>query len=248
MTRARWMSRHRSRPFALAALLTCALLVLRAVPVEALDPDTDAVVRADGDCLRLRAQPSLQGVELTCIPEGSVVRVLAGTVGPIDGFRWQRIAFAGQEGWSVEQYLRAVQPSPVPTPAPGPTVAPTPLPVPTLSGSVPPGGIGLAVWGGGPIDRIPPAAAPQGCTLRAIWVTRGGEFVGYIYGAPVIVNGAWNALYPDGSLPPSTALLLVCAASAGTPAPVPTVPPTPVPTPGVPPGIPPRPPGPAGNG
>jgi hypothetical protein len=240
-----------------AALLACALLVVHATPAEALDPDTDAIVRADGDCLRLRAQPTTLGVTLTCVSDGSTVRVLAGTVGPIDGFRWQRIAYGGQEGWSVEQFLVAAGTSTGPplappvTVPPVPTAPPGPLAVPSLTGTIPAGGgFGLVVWGGGPIDRIPAAAGPLGCSVRAIWQTRSGEFVGYVYGAPGIVNATWNAQFADGTLPASTALILVCGSGASAPAavPGPTSPAAPVVTPALPAGTPATPPGPAGNG
>jgi hypothetical protein len=129
------------------------------------------------------------------------------------------------------------------------------LPAPALNGGLPAGGgFGLAVWSGGAIDRMPPVAATMGCTLRAVWVTRSGEFVGYVYGAPNVVNEPWNAAYPDGSLAPNSAVIAVCAA-AGTPPPPPSAPPPsqapapgPVGLPGLPPDVPNSPPGPAGNG
>lgn len=253
----RLLVRHVARPLTLAALLACALLLSHATPVEALDPDTNAIVRAYGDCLRLRAQPTTSGAALTCIADGSTVRVLVGAVGPIDGFRWQRIAYGGQEGWSVEQYLvagGASTPPPSSGPlaaAPVPTTAPGPLVTPTLTGTVPTGGgFGLAVWGGGPIDRIPPAAGPLGCSVRAIWQTWNGEFVGYVYGAPGIVNATWSAKFADGSLPANTALILVCAPAVSAPpaASAPASPAAPAPPAALPRGTPATPPGPAGNG
>ena len=121
----------------------------------------------------MRAQPSLQGTLLVCIPDGSTVAVLAGSVA-VDGFQWQRISFGGQIGWSVELYLQpgASSPPPAATAAPPPvvTVPPSsPLPTPALTGSLPSGGgFSLAVWSGGPIDRMPPVTAQRGCTLRAV--------------------------------------------------------------------------------
>ncbi|MFA7297042.1 MAG: hypothetical protein WC211_07655 [Dehalococcoidia bacterium] len=257
------MPRHRrTLASALIALtvIACALLAAPRASA-ALDPGSNAVVRADGDCLRMRAQPSLQGTLLACVPDGSIVSVLAGSVA-VDGFQWQRISFAGQIGWSVEIYLQpsGSAPPPVVTAAPPPaaTTPPTtptsPLPTPALTGSLPSGGgFSLAVWSGGPIDRMPPVTAQRGCTLRAVWVTSGGDFVGYVYGAPNIVNAAWNALYPDNSLAANTAVIVVCAAAGSTPPPSTSPPPAsqppagPVATPGVPPGTPSQPPGPAGN-
>ena len=94
------------------AVTACALL-LGTRASAALDPGTNAVVRADGDCLRMRAQPSLQGTLLACVPDGSIVTVLAGSVA-VDGFQWQRIAYAGQSGWSVELYLQPNASAPPP--------------------------------------------------------------------------------------------------------------------------------------
>lgn len=254
-------TRRRTLVSAMVALLVVTSTLLVAPTASAaLDPGSNAVVRADGDCLRMRGQPSLQGTLLTCIPDGSIVSVLTGSVA-VDGFQWQRISFGGQIGWSVEIYLQpsASVPPPAATSAPPPaaTAPPTaPLPTPALTGSLPSaGGFGLAVWSGGPIDRLPPVTAQRGCTLRAVWVTSGGDFIGYVYGAPNIVNAGWSALYPDNSLPANTAVIVVCAAagslppstppSTGTPAPSP--PTAPVATPGLPPGTPNQPPGPAGN-
>jgi hypothetical protein len=245
-------------PWQLLAALILGVVMLAASGVVSsraladLDPGSTAVVRADGDCLRLRGQPSLQGTLLTCIPDGSLVSVLAGVVS-VDGYRWQQISYRGRTGWSVNIYLQAAPgaapPGAVPTQAP--PVSSTPLPTPTINGFVPSGdGIALVVWAGGPIDRIPPIVAQRGCTLRALWVTQNGVFLGYIYGAPTIVNLGWNAVYPDGSLPPNSAVILVCAAGTASPPPASTpvtTPAVPVATPGVPPGTPNLPPGPAGN-
>lgn len=238
---------------ALVVVVASASLFTRTASA-ALDPGSSAVVRADGDCLRLRAQPSLLGTLLTCIPDGTTVSVLAGSVA-VEGYQWQRISYNGQIGWSVDTYLRQTASSPPSQgPAPVPTSPPSsPLPTPTLNGSLPSGGgFSLAVWSGGPIDRIPPITAARGCTLRAVWVTSGGDFVGYVYGAPAVVNAGWSGLYPDNSLAANTAVIVVCAASGGTTppsTPPSTQPPAgPVATPGVPSGIPNRPPGPAGNG
>jgi uncharacterized protein YraI len=242
-------------PFRLAIALIVALLVAMFALQDAsaaLDPGTNATVRTDdGSCLRMRAQASLQGAIVTCVPNGSTVQVLVGST-TADGFQWQRIQYGGQSGWSVEQYLVASSTPTAPSPQqPAPTAAPAALPTPTLTGSLPSGGgFGLAVWSGGPIDRIPPLGAQRGCALRAVWVTQGGDFLGYVFGAPNVVNAPWNAVYPDGSLAPNSAIIVVCAAAgAATPPPPAQGPaPGPVGTPGVPPGMPNTPPGPAGNG
>ncbi|MDA0366309.1 MAG: hypothetical protein O3B31_10935 [Chloroflexi bacterium] len=93
-----------------------------------LTPGTVAVVRADGDCLRLRDAPGLAGMRLTCLGEGTRVDVLDGAV-EADGYRWQRIAFAGLAGWAADVYLVAADRDipPVITPAPTPTTGSGPV-------------------------------------------------------------------------------------------------------------------------
>lgn len=87
-----------------------------------------------------------------------------------------------------------------------------------IAGSLPRGGgITLAVWGGGAVDALATAASSQGCTLAAAWSTSNGQFTGYVFGAPAIVNGAWGALYP-GAIPANTPLILVCRGAAPPPA------------------------------
>jgi hypothetical protein len=237
-----------------AATLLALLVVTFATPsvAAALEPGTSATVRTDdGTCLRMRSEAGLQGAILACIPDRSTVAVLLG-MEAVDGFQWQRIQYGGQSGWSVEQYLVATL-TPAPS-EPAPSAA-TALAAPALSGSLPAaGGFGLAVWSGGPIDRIPPIAASMGCTLRAVWVTRSGEFVGYVYGAPNVVNEPWNGAFPDGSLSANSPIIAVCATAGTSAPPSPPPPPSqgpgpgPIGTPGVPPGFPQSPPGPAGNG
>jgi hypothetical protein len=89
-----------------------------------------------------------------------------------------------------------------------------------ITGAVPAsGGFALVVWGGGTADALRGAAQADGCTLRSVFVTdTRGEFTGYVYGAPAVVNAAFIALFPGLDLPASTALIVVCA-SAAPPAP-----------------------------
>jgi len=49
------------------------------------------IIRADGDCLRLRAVPGLTGNVLSCLPEGSTLTALGGTA-TLDGFAWREVA------------------------------------------------------------------------------------------------------------------------------------------------------------
>lgn len=88
----------------------------------------------------------------------------------------------------------------------------------------PPGSFGLVVWGGGPVDALASDAARQGCSARSVWSSRaGGGLVGYLFGAPEIVNSPFLSQHGGGALPDMTPLILVCAPTA-TPssAPAPT--------------------------
>ena len=180
---------------------------------EALIPGTNAIVRGEGDCLRLRAQPSLDGERLTCLPDGSTVLVLEGTV-EADGFRWQHVQAGALVGWAAAEFL-----APAPSgPACVASGAAASSCQPGLAGTLPAGGgFGLVLWGGGTAQGVANAAAVDGCNLRSVWATRpGGGFVGYIYGAPDFVNAAWLGLFPGGRIPAGTPLLAQCSdASSG---------------------------------
>jgi hypothetical protein len=54
--------------------------------------------------LRLRASPSLSGVVLTVVPEGSQVTLL-GPSQTADGYLWLEAQFGSQSGWAASQYL-----------------------------------------------------------------------------------------------------------------------------------------------
>lgn len=236
----------RARRLLLTSLLFAALLLAVRPPqsAAALDAGTNATVSADGDCLRLRLLPGLASTILTCIPDGSLVSVLGGEA-VVDGIQWQRLAFAGQSGWSNGQYLRAADDG---------AQAPAGPPEASLSGSVPTSGIGLAVWSGGAVDGMLPLAAQRGCTLRAVWTTPSGTFIGYIFGAPAVVNAQWNATYPGNLLSANSPVIVICGANAAgaapsavSPAPTSSAPAGPGQVALVPRGVPSTPPGPAGN-
>lgn len=59
------------------------------------------------------------------------------------------------------------------------------------------------------------AASTQGCALAAARSTNNGQFTGYVFGAPTIVNNAFVALYP-GTIPANTPLILVCRSTTAT--------------------------------
>ncbi len=62
-------------------------------------------------------------------------------------------------------------------------------------------GLSLATWGGGGVDQLPEAVS--------YWAASEGEWIGYLPDAPTFVNEAFLALFPDGSIPAGTTLLVV---------------------------------------
>jgi hypothetical protein len=74
----------------------------------------------DPDCLRIREQPTQQGKQLNCMPDGTKAIVQEG---PVDAetFRWWRIAGDGFNGWAAGTWLRLpeaiAQALAIPTPA-----------------------------------------------------------------------------------------------------------------------------------
>lgn len=102
----------------------------------------------------------------------------------------------------------------------------------TIEGSLPAdGGFALIVWGGGSADLLIDTARAQGCLATTGWIAIDGTLIGYVHGAPDLVNSAFRGRFADGVLPPGTAVVLVCATSGpASSAPV-QAPPPPTPTP-----------------
>lgn len=203
---------RRTRLLLTSSLLVSSLLVvwlmLAVTSATAIESGRDAVVSADGDCLRLRATAGTSGQIITCLPEGTVVSVLPGTLN-VDGSVWRLVSINGQNGWVVEQYLRqAAEGSPAAAP-------PGPMPE-TVTGLLPAsGGGGLVVWSGGPLSSLLDETRRQGCEVTSLWVTdSAGAFVNHIVGAPDFVNSDWNTRFPAGQLPPRSPYILVCDAVA----------------------------------
>ncbi|MDP6606376.1 MAG: hypothetical protein QF664_08995, partial [Dehalococcoidia bacterium] len=63
------------------------------------------------------------------------------------------------------------------------------------------GAPGLAVFGGGTFEQ-----ASAG--MESIWATSGGEFFGYVSGAPAFVNAAFMSLFSDGTIASGTPLFV----------------------------------------
>ena len=172
-----------------------------------LVPGHEAIVRGDGDCLRLRTAPALSGGRISCIADGTTVQVLEGSRSA-DGYLWQRVRAYGLTGWVAAEFLEPVAPAP----ACGAQSAPL---GPGLLGWVPTSGFGLVIWGGGTVHGMANAAAVQGCNLRVVWANRaGGGYVAYVFGAPGVVNAEWFREFPGGRIPTGTPLMIQCARSA----------------------------------
>jgi serine-type D-Ala-D-Ala carboxypeptidase (penicillin-binding protein 5/6) len=182
---------------------------LRAQP---LQPGTQAVVRGDGDCLRMHAGADLSAAVITCVPDGSSVLVMPST--QVNGqYRWQLVLAGSTFGWVADQYLDSASAQTASAcSVPGAQLAAR---HPGLSGQLPQTGIGAGVWGGGSTDGIVTAALAQGCTPQSIWAqgSGGGQLVGYLTNVPAWVNQGWQAEFPTGDVPPNTILFVVCAAS-----------------------------------
>jgi hypothetical protein len=68
----------------------------------------DAVVvigLGENDCLRIREQPTQQGKQLNCVPDGTKAIVQEGPV-EAETFQWWRIAGDGFNGWAAGTWLR----------------------------------------------------------------------------------------------------------------------------------------------
>ena len=158
----------------------------------AFEAGATAIVRADGDCLRLRATPGLDGTVITCLIEGSSV-ILLGDEAESDGYHWQLVAAGDDAGWLAGAYLELSTAATTGPPAPAPvttgTAAVLPLP--------PPGGLALGLAGTSDPAAL---AAAQPFDVKSISVLDVGtqRFLVYIPGAPPLVNSLTAAnLRPD---------------------------------------------------
>jgi hypothetical protein len=70
-----------------------------------LEVGDEVVVIGVGDCLNIREQPTQQGKQLNCVPDGTKAIIQDG---PKDAetFRWWRIAGDGFNGWAAGAWLR----------------------------------------------------------------------------------------------------------------------------------------------
>jgi LysM repeat protein len=174
-----------------------------------------AVVLADGDCLRVRADLGLNGRVVGCVATGTQVTVLQ--VGAdMDGYRWSRVNAGSSSGWVADKYLHGIAAASVAA-----SVAPPEPPKPPstegkiIAGAIPESGFGLLVYGGGSTEKLVEAANCARASL-ALWASLDGKFVSYVPGATIaVVNAQWNEQFGE-AIPPSTALIGRCDAGAAS--------------------------------
>jgi hypothetical protein len=89
-----------------------------------------------------------------------------------------------------------------------------------LSGALPiDGGFTLAVWSGGTVDELTSVARTRQCDFVAAWAaTADGALVGYVPGAPLVVNEPFFRRFPAGTIPSGAALIIGCRPLPGQPA------------------------------
>ncbi len=166
-------------------------------PATQLADGDPAVVDAGGDCLRLRATPSLSGTRIDCLPDGTAVSVTGAAV-TADGLAWVPVDTYLGSGWVAAIYLsvppdaggaQPVVDAPVPadtsnegsTPISNVEAAGYTLPVP------PQGGLTQGPAGtNDPVAFIEAQAFPVH-TLSVFDVTS-QRYLTYIPGAPAHVN------------------------------------------------------------
>ncbi|MDA1240414.1 MAG: SH3 domain-containing protein [Chloroflexi bacterium] len=159
-----------------------------------LEAAPSATVRADGQCLRLRAAPSTTATLITCLPDGTPVTPLEGQA-EADGHLWRQVRSPdGLTGWVAATFL-------IHSPIPG--NGPAALSVP------PPAGITTGLAG-----TVTPAAivAAQPFPVSAIFVfnIERQRYLTFVPGAPAMVN----TLTPDTLSPEDVVLVRRAGATA----------------------------------
>lgn len=214
-------------PFVVALAALVAITLGMGDPQEAhaaldpLEPGTQAIVRADGDCLRIRSGPGLSSSILTCVPDGTLVDVRDG-IAEADGFRWQLVLASSTIGWAADAFLEPFVVDGLPQPPAPPVTGASTLPVP------PAGGLTFGTSG-----TIDPATlvAGQSFEVQSLFSFNVATqtFRTFIPGAPAIVN----TLSPL-NLGVQDVVIARRAGAPATPGVAPTAPPGPVATSGVP--------------
>jgi hypothetical protein len=76
----------------------------------------------------------------------------------------------------------------------------------TFTGTIAPSGVSLVTFGGGTLAEFAAAGTATGAV--SVWTTVGGSFIGWIPGAPAVVNAAFFAQFADG-VPAGTIVIIV---------------------------------------
>ena len=167
-------------------------------PATQLADGDPAIVDAGGDCLRLRSAPSLSGIRIDCLPDGTSVSVTGPAV-TADGLAWVPVDSYMGSGWVAAIYL-AVAPPDAGNTQP---IADAPIPGDT-SGDT--GGAAISVEADGYTLPVPPQGGltrgPAGTTDPAAFVeaqafpvhtlsmfdVSSQSYLTFIPGAPAHVN------------------------------------------------------------
>lgn len=169
-------------------------------PAADLAAGDPAVVDAGGDCLRLRSAPSLSGIRIDCLPDGTAVSVTGAAV-TADGLAWVPVDSYLGTGWVAAIYLaipsgttdtqQPIADAPVPGDTSGDTGGTTPISNVDAAGyilPIPPQG-GLTQGPAGtsdPIAFIEAQAFPVHTLSMFDVATQ--SYLTYIPGAPPHVN------------------------------------------------------------
>jgi D-alanyl-D-alanine carboxypeptidase len=181
--------------------------VAEAIREQPLAPGTTAIIRADGDCLRLRDAPD--GERLDCFAEGSLVQILEGAQ-VIGDYRWQLVSVQGQVGWMADEFLE-------PYTAGAPTCGAQASTIRAgLSAPLPAAGVSLQQWGGGTINGILTTGLAGGCDVASVFTVVSGQFLGYKPDAPAFVNRPWLDHFGGEQVPAGTVLILLCGGRTQT--------------------------------
>lgn len=207
-------------PLVVALLLALIVTAVMARPAEA----ATARVAADGDCLNLRHQPTLAGVVIACVDDGTLVTTIAGQTATADGLDWQQVRVGDVVGWMAARYLVAATGEPATAPEAAPPPAPT---QPQALAAPPVGGLTIGVAG-----TSSPAALAAAQTFPVAGITaiepETQRYLLFVPGAPTSINSLdATTLRSDsivmirrlGELPPLDLVPPTAASSApgGTP-------------------------------
>jgi D-alanyl-D-alanine carboxypeptidase len=172
-----------------------------------LVPGATAIIRADGDCLRLRDSPGLNSNRLECYAEGSLVQVLDAAV-VADNFRWLSVSISGKTGWMADEFLEPY--------AGEPNCSQQPIARPGFSSSLPALGLSLQLWGGGTVSGVINTALAGGCDPSAIYTVVDGQYIGFRPTAPAFVNQLWFDHFGGEQIPAGTILIIKCGGPASS--------------------------------